>query len=203
LNIVCIVFVTASSFSELRFHARRSDTKNFPPEGGERAMELLDRTISSLPPGDGTSDERAKGTATSCAIVTSQEEGISESDLRLSLEADYEENDIFPPTDITEDWLNLIDYDSEKLVKISSFGPDRRSTQARLTRSTARYSTSSLFCQRLLIAHVGSRMFIRYISAHPWRGPATSIPESEEGNLCRSFITASCRGWSFASASSR
>jgi len=63
--------------------------------------------------------ERAKGFAIKRAIASQQEEGISESDLRLSLEAEYAENDIFPPTDITEDWLKLIDYDSENVVKVS------------------------------------------------------------------------------------
>jgi proteasome-associated ATPase len=34
------------------------------------------------------------------------------------LNTEYVENDIFPPTDIVEDWLKLIDYDSENVVKI-------------------------------------------------------------------------------------
>src|SRR5207248_3941510 len=59
--------------------------------------------------------ERAKGLAIKRAIASSQEEGISEDDLRSSLDAEYVENDIFPPTDITEDWLKLIDYDSENV----------------------------------------------------------------------------------------
>ena len=63
--------------------------------------------------------ERAKSFAIKRAISSEQEEGISETDLRLSLEAEYAENDIFPPTDITEDWLKLIDYDSENVVKVS------------------------------------------------------------------------------------
>ena len=67
--------------------------------------------------------ERAKGFAIKRAIASQQEEGISESDLRLSLEAEYAENDIFPPTDITEDWLKLIDYDSENVVKVSPIRP--------------------------------------------------------------------------------
>ncbi len=50
--------------------------------------------------------ERAKGLAIKRAIASQQEEGISESDLRGSLEAEYLENDIFPPSDITEDWLS-------------------------------------------------------------------------------------------------
>ena len=39
----------------------------------------------------------------------------------MSFHAEYAENDIFPPTDITEDWLKLIDYDPEYVVKISPF----------------------------------------------------------------------------------
>ncbi|HEV7404984.1 MAG TPA: AAA family ATPase [Chthoniobacteraceae bacterium] len=65
--------------------------------------------------------ERAKGLAIKRAIASQQEEGISESDLRGSLEAEYLENDIFPPSDITEDWLSLIDYDSENVVKVAPF----------------------------------------------------------------------------------
>ena len=63
--------------------------------------------------------ERAKGVAIKRAIASGQEEGISESDLSLSLDAEYAENDIFPPSDVTEDWLQLIDYDSENVVKVS------------------------------------------------------------------------------------
>ena len=63
--------------------------------------------------------ERAKGLAIKRAIATMQEEGISSSDLSLSLNAEYSENDIFPPTDITEDWLKLIDYEAENVVRIS------------------------------------------------------------------------------------
>ena len=62
--------------------------------------------------------ERAKELAIKRAINTMQEEGISESDLLLSLNMEYSENDIFPPTDIVEDWLKLIDYDSENVVKV-------------------------------------------------------------------------------------
>jgi proteasome-associated ATPase len=75
--------------------------------------------------------ERAKGLAIKRAIASEQEEGISESDLRLSLEAEYAENDIFPPTDITEDWLKLIDYDSENVVKVSPIRPGAARAQSR------------------------------------------------------------------------
>jgi proteasome-associated ATPase len=65
--------------------------------------------------------ERAKGLAIKRAIASQQEEGISETDLRGSFEAEYLENDIFPPSDITEDWLQLIDYESENVVKVTPY----------------------------------------------------------------------------------
>ena len=49
------------------------------------------------------------------------DEGITEQDLHMSFQAEYTETDIFPPTDITEDWLKLIDYDPEYVVKIAPF----------------------------------------------------------------------------------
>ena len=63
--------------------------------------------------------ERAKGLAIKRAIGSGAEEGICEADLRLSFDAEYANNDIFPPSDITEDWLQLIDYDAENVVKVS------------------------------------------------------------------------------------
>jgi proteasome-associated ATPase len=63
--------------------------------------------------------ERAKAMAIKRAIATNQEEGIREMDLHLAFDAEYDENDIFPTTDITEDWLKLIDYDPENVVKIA------------------------------------------------------------------------------------
>src|SRR6266700_2761822 len=67
--------------------------------------------------------ERAKAIAIKRAIGTQQEEGIRETDLQLAFNAEYAENDIFPATDITEDWLKLIDYDPENVVKISPVRP--------------------------------------------------------------------------------
>jgi proteasome-associated ATPase len=67
--------------------------------------------------------ERAKAIAIKRAIATQQEEGIREQDLHLSFDAEYSENDIFPPTDVTEEWLKLIDYDPENVVKIAPVRP--------------------------------------------------------------------------------
>jgi proteasome-associated ATPase len=70
--------------------------------------------------------ERAKGMAIRRAIADRGRaegmplaDGISENDLQLSFVAEFSENDIFPPTDMTEDWFKLIDYDPENVVKIS------------------------------------------------------------------------------------
>src|ERR1700751_73553 len=71
--------------------------------------------------------ERAKAMAIKRAIATQQEEGIREMDLQLAFDAEYSENDIFPTTDITEDWLKLIDYDPENVVKIAPVRPVRDS----------------------------------------------------------------------------
>jgi proteasome-associated ATPase len=71
--------------------------------------------------------ERAKAMAIKRAIATHQEEGIREMDLQLAFHAEYTENDIFPTTDITEDWLKLIDYDPENVVKIAPVKPIRDS----------------------------------------------------------------------------
>jgi proteasome-associated ATPase len=74
--------------------------------------------------------ERAKAMAIKRAIANAgtsdspqAPEGITEQDLQSSFNAEYAENDIFPPTDITEDWLKLVDYDSDNVVKIAPFRP--------------------------------------------------------------------------------
>jgi proteasome-associated ATPase len=72
--------------------------------------------------------ERAKGMAIKRAIANAmagiadpppRDEGISEADLQVAFNAEYLENEILPATDITEDWLKLIDYDPDNVVKIS------------------------------------------------------------------------------------
>jgi len=67
--------------------------------------------------------ERAKAMAIKRAIATEQEEGVRETDLQLAFNAEYSENDIFPASDVTEDWLKLIDYDPENVVKIAPVRP--------------------------------------------------------------------------------
>ena len=76
--------------------------------------------------------ERAKAMAIKRALATPvagvgdpvpPNEGISEADLRVAFSAEYSENEILPSTDVTEDWLKLIDYDPDNVVKISPVRP--------------------------------------------------------------------------------
>src|SRR5437879_507774 len=90
--------------------------------------------------------ERAKGMAIKRAIASQRAStdsavagvadpgfsGITEQDLQMSFHAEYAENDIFPPTDITEDWLKLIDYDPEYVVKIAPVRPNTAQRGANL-----------------------------------------------------------------------
>jgi len=71
--------------------------------------------------------ERAKSLAIKRAIASGLEEGISMDDLRASLDAEYLENDIFPPGDLTEDWLQLIDHDPENVVKVAPYRANEKS----------------------------------------------------------------------------
>jgi proteasome-associated ATPase len=66
--------------------------------------------------------ERAKGFAIRRSIDSAKETFLTRDDLLLALQREYEENDLFPPTDVTEDWLKLTDFDPENVIKL---GPSR------------------------------------------------------------------------------
>ncbi len=72
--------------------------------------------------------ERAKAMAIKRSIASQRDEGISEIDLQTAFNSEFTENDIFPPTDISDDWFKLIDYDPENVVKIT---PARAITSVR------------------------------------------------------------------------
>jgi proteasome-associated ATPase len=72
--------------------------------------------------------ERAKETAIKRAISSPEPTGLSVDDFLGALATEYKQNDIFPPNDITEDWLKLVDYDPENVVKLSPVKPRRRET---------------------------------------------------------------------------
>jgi proteasome-associated ATPase len=72
--------------------------------------------------------ERAKETAIKRAIANPDDDGLRIEDFVAALDVEYNQNDIFPPSDITEDWLKLVDYDPENVIKISPVKP--RHTEA-------------------------------------------------------------------------
>ena len=43
-----------------------------------------------------------------------------------ALQKEYSENDLFPPTDITEDWLKLTDFDPENVIKLAPIRPRKK-----------------------------------------------------------------------------
>jgi proteasome-associated ATPase len=70
--------------------------------------------------------ERAKGYAIKRTIDTGQETHLTREDLLLALQREYEENDLFPPTDITEDWLKLTDFDPDNVIKLGPVRPIKK-----------------------------------------------------------------------------
>jgi proteasome-associated ATPase len=67
--------------------------------------------------------ERGKSLAIKRAIETKTEGSLTRADLLLALEKEYAENDLFPPTDITEDWLKLTDFDPDNVIKLGPIRP--------------------------------------------------------------------------------
>jgi proteasome-associated ATPase len=68
---------------------------------------------------------RAKEYAIKRSIASGAEEGISMADMLLAVETEFAENEIFPPSDNSEDWLKLLDYDPENVVRVSPIRPER------------------------------------------------------------------------------
>lgn len=64
--------------------------------------------------------ERAKDFAIKRSIdVKSTKEGVSWDDMERAVRTEYKENEIFPKTDNIEDWLKLVDYEPENVVRLN------------------------------------------------------------------------------------
>lgn len=72
--------------------------------------------------------ERTKGIAIKRTIKEGNDtpSPITSEDLLQAFDKEYQENELFPPTDITEDWLKLTDFDPSNIV---SLNPYRRKTR--------------------------------------------------------------------------
>ena len=72
---------------------------------------------------------RAKEMAIKRAIAHSDPVGgICSEDMRLAARAEYRENEVFPPSDSVEDWLKLLDYEPENVVKVLPVKPQQEKT---------------------------------------------------------------------------
>jgi len=67
--------------------------------------------------------ERAKEYAIKRSIEAKTESDITLEDLHFALDREYRENDLFPPSDITEDWLKLTDFDPSNVVRLTPYRP--------------------------------------------------------------------------------
>ncbi|HXT42369.1 MAG TPA: AAA family ATPase [Candidatus Angelobacter sp.] len=72
--------------------------------------------------------ERAKSLAIRRSIDTRQETQLTREDLLAALRREYIENDLFPSTDITEDWLKLTDFDPDNVIKLGPIRPRKADT---------------------------------------------------------------------------
>jgi proteasome-associated ATPase len=70
--------------------------------------------------------ERAKSLAIRRSIDTSAETQLTREDLLTALRIEHSENELFPSTDLTEDWLKLTDFDPENVVRLGPIRPRLR-----------------------------------------------------------------------------
>ncbi|NKB67984.1 MAG: AAA family ATPase [Candidatus Latescibacteria bacterium] len=64
--------------------------------------------------------QRAKEHAIKRAIASPEDEnGLDLADLAAAVKAEFGENEVFPPTDSVEDWLKLLDYEPENVVRVA------------------------------------------------------------------------------------
>ena len=71
--------------------------------------------------------DRAKDTAIKRAIANPSDTsvGISQEDLNAAVDQEFKENEIFPKSDTTEDWLQLLDVNPENVASVKPIGRNR------------------------------------------------------------------------------
>lgn len=67
--------------------------------------------------------ERAKSLAIKRSIESGQETALTSEDLLAALKMEHEENDLFPTSDLTEDWLKLTDFDPDNVIRLGPVRP--------------------------------------------------------------------------------
>src|SRR5688572_15753750 len=77
--------------------------------------------------------ERAKEYAIKRSIELGEESPLTKQDLLEALDKEYRENDLFPPSDITEDWLKLTDFEPGNVVRLNPYRANDRSQSSPTT----------------------------------------------------------------------
>lgn len=78
--------------------------------------------------------DRAKDSAIRRAIESpDQPHGITLEDLTEGLAAEYRENEIFPKSDVQDDWLKLLDVEPDNVAQVRPVGPSRGEEWVRRT----------------------------------------------------------------------
>jgi proteasome-associated ATPase len=67
--------------------------------------------------------ERAKSLAIKRSIQSREETVLTREDLIQAMRAEYSENDLFPTSDITEDWMKLTDFDPDNVIRLGPVRP--------------------------------------------------------------------------------
>jgi len=95
-----------TKFLEVALRSGRTESLHF---GDLASGALIDNIV-----------QRAKEAAIKRAIdeKSIEQAGLSEEDLLEAVRSEYRENEVFPPTDSVEDWLKLLDYDPENVVRV-------------------------------------------------------------------------------------
>lgn len=70
--------------------------------------------------------DRAKESAIRRAIANpTRESGVTLEDMIAAADREYKENEIFPKSDVMEDWLQLLDYSAENVASVKPIGRNR------------------------------------------------------------------------------
>ncbi len=95
-----------TKFLEVALRSGRTESLHF---GDLASGALIDNIV-----------QRAKEAAIKRAIAENaiQQAGVREEDLLEAVRSEYRENEVFPPSDSVEDWLKLLDYDPENVVRV-------------------------------------------------------------------------------------
>jgi proteasome-associated ATPase len=75
--------------------------------------------------------ERAKELAIHRTIDAGETSPVTLEDLKKAIDLEYEENELFPPTSMTEDWLKLTDFEPGSVVDLTPYRKSKREGERR------------------------------------------------------------------------